>query len=86
MYYSLAGRVSYSVKTRKAQNNQKNRMLSEEAAYWKAMALKKVGTKLKVPERRFIGPHPQVDQIVKRVVDDNFREIDQYIKQQLKPR
>lgn len=85
MYYSLAGRVTYSVKTRKAQNNQKNKMLSDEAAYWKALALKKVGEKLKVPERRFIGAHPQVDQAVRRVVDANMREVDQYIKQHLKP-
>lgn len=84
MYYSLTGRITYSVKTRKAQNNQKNRMLNDEAAYWKALALKKVGSKLKVPERRFIGHHPQVDQAVKFVCDANFREYAQQFKNRLK--
>lgn len=86
MYYSLAGRVTYSVKTKAAQNNQKNRMLSSEAEYWKSLALKKVGTKLKVPERRFIGPHPNVDRAVKTVCDANFMELEREIKQRLKPR
>lgn len=86
MYYSLAGRVTYSVKTRKAQNNQKNRMLGDEAAYWKALALKKVGSRITIPPRRFIGNHPHVVTIVKQVADSNFRKLDAYLKQTLKPR
>jgi phage gpG-like protein len=85
MYYSLAGKVTYSVKTRRQANNQRNRMLSDEAAYWKALALKKVGSKIRIPERRFIGHHRLVDEAVKRVADANFQELDKYIKQRLKP-
>jgi phage gpG-like protein len=84
MYYNTSGRVTYSVKTRSAQNNQRNRAITDEAAYWKALALKKVGSRLKVPERRFIGPHPNVDRAVKFVCDANFRELDTYMKSILK--
>lgn len=55
-----------------------------EAQYWKSMALKKVGSRIVIRERRFIGHHIQVNQAVKRVVDDNFREVDTYIKSILK--
>ncbi len=62
----------------------KGKKLNAEAQYWKFMALKKVGSRIVIRERRFIGHHPQVDRAVKRVVDDNFREIDSYIKSILK--
>ena len=85
MYYSLTSRVTYNVKTKAAVYNQKTKALTQEAMYWRSLALKKVGSKLKIPERRFIGSHPQVDQAVKRVIDDNFREFAQQFKNRLKP-
>ena len=85
MHYELAGRLTYSVKLRTVGNNARNRALSDEAAYYKAMALKPVGSILKVPERRFIGEHPQVDKIVSVVVDNTMKDVEQYIKNLLKP-
>jgi phage gpG-like protein len=85
MYYETAGRLTYSVRQRAVANSASNRMISDEASYWKAMALKPVGSRLKVPERRFIGAHPQVDKIVSMVVDDTMRDVEQYIKNRLKP-
>jgi len=84
MYYSLAGGMIYSIKTRSANNTARNRRLNTEAAYWKALALKKVGDKLTIRPRRFIGPHPQVDAAVKRVADANIKEVSTQIKQHLK--
>lgn len=55
-------------------NNKKNRELSDEAAFYKAMALKKVGDKIKIPQRQFIGDSPEVEQIVRDVVEDNIQE------------
>lgn len=86
MYYSLAGKVTYSVKTKKAQNNQRNRQLSTEASYWKAMALKKVGTRIIIRQRQFIGHHSQVDSIVGQVADRNFKDLATQFKSILKPK
>ncbi|MEI6062193.1 MAG: hypothetical protein WCR72_15940 [Bacteroidota bacterium] len=58
--------------------------VSAEASYWKAMALKRVGDKVTIRSRRFIGHHPQVDVAVRHVIEDNFKEIDLYIKSHLK--
>jgi len=62
----------------------KSKKPNAEAQYWKAMALKKVGSRIIIQERRFIGHHSQVNLAVKRVVDANFREVDTYIKSILK--
>ena len=50
---------------------------SPEASFWKNMALKKAGSKITIPQRHFLGPSPQVDQIVKRIVD---AELQNFIK------
>ena len=85
MYYSLVGKITYNIKTKSANYNKKTQAISQEAMYWRAMALKKVGSKIVIKERRFIGSHPQVHQAVKRVVDANFSEIEKQIRSALKP-
>lgn len=45
-----------------------------ETEFWKAMALKKPGSKIKIPRRHFLGPGPQVDAIVNKVVEQELRE------------
>ena len=83
MYYSLAGKTTYSVKTKNVANTKKNKALTAEAQYWRAMALKKVGSKITIRSRRFIGHHLQVDVLVKNVCDDNFKDLNDYIKNKL---
>lgn len=83
-YYLAYGSVSYSIKTKQPNNTKRNKMLNEEATYWRNMALMKVGTVLTIPERRFIGDHPQVQVLVKQVVDDNMKNLEQYIYNLLK--
>lgn len=56
-----------------------------EADQWKAMALKKLGSKIKIEQRRFIGDHPEVYNSVKRAVDANLDDLNQTILQNLKP-
>lgn len=85
MHYQLSGRLTYSINKRQVVSSARNRMISDEAAYWKALALKPVGSMLKIPERRFIGHHPWVDVAVKQAIDHNMREVEQYIKNRLKP-
>ncbi len=47
----------------------------KEAEEWRALALKPVGSKIRIPERRFVGDHPRVHQAVKEVVDAAVEEI-----------
>lgn len=64
---------------------QRARAMSAEAAWWKAMALKKVGSKILIPERRFIGEHPQVDRSVERVLDIHVKRLSDTLHKRLKP-
>ena len=38
------------------------------------MALKKVGTTLKIPRRRFLGTSPEVEQAVREIIAENITE------------
>lgn len=57
-----------------------------EAEQFKGMSMKKVGSKITIPERRFIGDHPEVHLAIKRCADETFREIEEYITTQLRQR
>ena len=50
--------------------NDKN--LNAEALFWKAMALKPVGSVIIIPKRQFIGDHPMVHQSIRNVSDEWF--------------
>ncbi|AZI53890.1 hypothetical protein EIB75_10700 [Epilithonimonas vandammei] len=57
-----------------------------EAEQFKAMALKPVGSKITIPERRVIGDHPEVKRAIERCADATFKEIEEFLKNQLKQR
>lgn len=84
MYYKSAGAITFSVKTKKANATKRNQNLSAEASYWKSLALKKVGDKLHIEQRQFIGDHPQVRKTVEHRMDLYLKEIENQIKNQLK--
>jgi phage gpG-like protein len=61
--------------------------LSSEAEFWKFMALKKVGSKIVIPRRQFVGTSPEVENTVKEIISKNLNEyfeneykIDSYAK------
>ena len=84
MYYKNAKAITFNVKKKAMANTQRNRKLTAEANKWKAMALLKVGTKIKVEQRQFIGWHPEVDRRIKKIVDHNLQQIDKEIIKKLK--
>ena len=51
---------------------------SVEADFWKNMALKKPGGRIKIPRRHFQGPSTSVDMIVRKTVDTELRK---FVKQ-----
>ena len=56
-------------------NNKKNLELTEEAKFYKYMALKRVGSKIVIPKRQFIGMHPEVERIIQEIIETNSKEL-----------
>lgn len=53
--------------------DKKNVQLSDEAEFWKHMALMRVGKKIRIPRRRFLGVSPEVEGAVKEIIEENVR-------------
>ena len=54
--------------------DKRNMRLSNEAEYWKFMALMKVGKVIKIPQRQFLGHSPEVEKTVRDVIENNLSE------------
>jgi phage gpG-like protein len=70
----------YTVKSRKKVNNRRTRTLSAAADYYKALALKKVGSTLTIPRRQFIGQHPQATAAIQHCVADAVQRLGEQLK------
>lgn len=53
----------------------KSEQLTGEAGFFKAMALKKVGSKVAIPERRFLGDHEQVRGIIRDIASPEIKNL-----------
>ena len=85
MFYKSVGAAAVNAKTGKMRNTARNRSLATEAGYWRGLALKKVGSKIKIEARPFVGSHPHVGRIIAKVFDDLMKEQEVVIKNKLKP-
>ncbi len=57
----------------------RNRAITSEAAFYRAMALQRVGSKIRIPRRKFLGYHPEVEKAVREIVEENLRDfLDDY--------
>ena len=56
-------------------NNRRNRALTAEASFYKAMALKPAGSKVVIPKRQFIGNHPDVEKLLRGIALENMKLI-----------
>lgn len=72
-YYAARGSFGYRKDGRKRQNK-RNAYLTEEAAFWRAMALKPVGSSIQMPRRQFIGTHPKLEQLVREIIEENVEQ------------
>ena len=72
-YYEATGSVSFR-KNGAPRQNKKNRQLLENAEFWRAMALMKVGKSIKIPKRAFLGMAPEVEKEVTAIIEDNLTE------------
>lgn len=57
-------------------NNKRNRALTAEAEFYRAMALKKAGSKITIPKRQFIGNHPDLEKLLKEIFYNNAKNFD----------
>lgn len=62
-------------KSGELRDNRKNRELTEEAKFCKIMALKKVGSKIVIPKRQFIGMHSEIERIIHEIADANRQTV-----------
>src|SRR5690606_4556700 len=79
MYYKANGGSSES-------KGRKQRELSEEAEWWKRLALKKVGDTITIQQRQFIGWHPEVHRCIERIFNAHLKDVEKYINDKLKGR
>ncbi len=79
MYYKSSGAVSKK-ETGGVRNNKRNASLLGESLYWKALALKKVGDKLIIPKRQFIGTHQNVKNIIKQNTEQAILRLGEQFK------
>ena len=52
----------------------KNARLSEDAEWWRALALMKVGKTIKIPRRRFLGVSKEVEDTVRSIIEQNLSD------------
>lgn len=72
-YYEATGSFGRK-KDGSRRNDKRTVQLSDEAEFWKFMALKKAGTTIKIPRRRFLGTSPEVEKAVRKIIEDNITE------------
>ena len=72
-YYTATGSFDRK-KDGSLRQNKKNKQLSSEADFWKAMALMKVGATIKIPQRKFLGASPEVEAAVREIIEENLTE------------
>jgi phage gpG-like protein len=60
----------------KREMSRRSKQATAQAEFWKAMALKRVGDKVCIPERRFMGPAPEVEEIVRREIGDVMKDVE----------
>ncbi len=84
MYYKSSNAILFNVRKKEMANTARNKKLSAEAQQWKNLALMKIGSKMKIEQRQFIGDHPIVRQRIEHVVGLNMKELETYYYNQLK--
>lgn len=72
-YYSTTGSFGRK-KDGSRRNDKRTLQLSDEVEFWKTMALMKVGSKIRIPQRKFLGTSPEVEAAVRQIIEENLTE------------
>lgn len=81
-YYEATGTFT---RKKTGKSGKSGTSVNTEAEFWKFLALKKVGTTIRIPRRRFLGTAPEVEQAVRNIIEENISDyIDHTIDSQIK--
>jgi phage gpG-like protein len=83
MYYQAVGKMTKR-KDGARSASKRNVQLTADAAYWKSLALMKVGSKVKIPKRQFVGWHPIVQQIIQKQMEIQLKNIEEQVTKMLR--
>lgn len=72
-YYATTGSFGRK-KNGELRKDKRTIQLSGEAEFWKHMALMRVGSKITIPRRQFLGYSPEVEKAVREIVEENLEE------------
>jgi len=72
-YYEAAGAFGRR-KDGSLRKDKRTVRLTTEAEFWRWMALKKVGSVIRIPKRKFLGTSPEVEAAVRKIVEENLGE------------
>lgn len=80
-YMTAAGVLQFARRKDGTMRRDKNTLhINDEAEFYKCMALKKEGSTIKIPRRRFLGASPEVERTVREIIEENleayFRNVD----------
>ena len=67
-----------STKRGKLRKTKSNEALTREAIFWQRMALKPVGSVIRMPRRRWFGPDPDMEKQLRMIID---KELNKFIEQ-----
>lgn len=73
MYYKHSGKVR-TLKDGKRSRSKASLNHNATAEYYKALALKRVGSTIKIPQRQFLGNAPQVESLIREIITTNINE------------
>lgn len=72
-YYEATGSFGRK-KSGEIRRDKRTVQLSDEAQFWKFMAMMKEGNTIKIPRRQFLGTSPEVEKAVRDIVEENITE------------
>lgn len=79
-YYELAGKIK---KKKNGEAMKSSLGVAKVANYYKALACKKIGSTITIPQRQFIGDNPQVKAHVKKIIDRNMQKLNEAFARRL---
>lgn len=72
-YYEATGSFGRR-KDGSERKDRRNARLTTESEFWKWMALKKEGSTIRIPRRRFLGVSPEVEKAVREIIEENITD------------
>lgn len=80
-FYELAGKVRHK---KDGSTSRSSMRLSKQAEFYRNLALMKVGSKIRIPQRQFLGDAPEVHACIERVCQNRCKDIETELYSALK--